>query len=150
SSRSLAPSSHCASAENRTSTAESPPRISAPTSASPPSALPGPGPSVSRAAVAFRQPSVCTDDGPPSLGTRPLAAPRQALPGSARPRTARRRGSTDCRLPQRRGSSSLVATPPTGRHSCRDGQTGRENAYPVLAWLPPIAGVAVLGLSRAA
>ena len=150
SSGSPAPSSRCASVETHTSTAENPPRTPAPTRASPPSVLPDPSPLVSRAAVACHQPSVCTGDGPPSPGTRPLAIQFRSPPRSARPRTARCRGSTGCRLPRRRGSSSLVATPPVGRHSYRDGHTGRENAYPVLAWLPPIADVAVLGLSRAA
>ena len=42
-----------------------------------------------------------------------------------------------------------AATPPTGRHPCRHGHTGRGNAAPKTAWPQPIARVAVVALSPA-
>src|SRR6185312_19099 len=44
-------------------------------------------------------------------------------------------------------SCTRETTPPTGRHPCRYGRTGRGNADPKTAWPQPIAPVAVLALS---
>ena len=46
------------------------------------------------------------------------------------------------------GSAAPVATPPTGRHPCEHGHTGRGTAAPETAWPQPIACVEVLALSR--
>ena len=138
-------------AGSRTSTAESPPRRSAPAPASPPSAPPGPAPSGSPAAASFHRPSGCTGAAPRlgrysparsscaelfqealdsvlldvadrlAIDSRRAAVPPHSLP----------------RFPQ-------DVTPPDA------GRTARGSASPAPAWPRPTAAVAVVALCRAA
>ena len=71
-----------------------------------------------------------------------------ARPTGAPPRTPPPPPASAYRPRQHPCSSAHAATPPTGRHSCRSGQTGRESVYPATAWRPPIACAEALAHPR--
>ena len=65
------------------------------------------------------------------------------------PRTPRPSPESLDRPRQRPGCHGPASTPPTRRHPCGHGHTGRGNGDPPTAWPQPIADVAVVALSPA-
>ena len=123
------------------------PRRSAPAPAGPPAAPPGRGPSGYPTAACHHLVSgsprawLARDGTGPRAGhgtTRAACGPPRSpppAPGSAGPPRPRP------------GWPGPAPTPPTGRHPCRHGRTGRGNAVPQTAWPQPIACVGVVARS---
>ena len=77
-----------------------------------------------------------------------LEAHLAARRASARRHTPRPQPTSACRRRPPHGSPSPASTPPAGRHSCRHGQTARENDAPGTALHMRIACVGVFARPR--
>ena len=126
--------------------AGSPPRRSAPSPSSPPSAPLDPAPSVSPMAAASHLLSVCiaASPGKDDIGL-PAALPES--PPETPPALVVRWPGSSPRLPlPRRRCCALASMLPTERHSCRSGRTTHGTAVSYSAWHTPIACVGVVVL----
>src|SRR5579864_5389817 len=126
----------------------SPPRKSAQSRSSPPSAPLDPVPSESPTAAASPLLSVCIValpvKGDIGLPAEPLRSPPETPPRLV----VRWPGWFRHQLLLPHGCYALASMLPTGRHSCRSGHTAHENAVSYSAWHTHIACVGVLVLFR--
>ena len=137
-------------AEPDTSTARSRPRRSVPAPSWSPAAPPGRAPSGYPAAAS----------GHPAWGSPPAAPAPDGnactkVSGATHATCGRRRSpppppASPDRPRPRHDSLAPAPTPPTARHLCGYGQTGRGNADPKTAWPQPIACVEVVARSPVA
>ena len=102
----------------------------APAPASSPSAPLGPGPSGCRGAADGHRPSECSAAVPAAGDTCRRAGRRCSSSSSAPRQPARSRPASRDRSPPSRGSVSLAATPPGGRHASRSGPSARGSVVP--------------------
>ena len=135
--------------EPDTSTAGSRPRRSVRGRSWPPAGPPGPAPSGCPTAACRRRASGSPPAAPAPDGNMPARRSRCKLTEHAVNAVVLHRTPGSHDRPRRTHDSLGPApTPPTGRHPCRYGHTGRGNADPKTAWPQPIAGSGVVALSR--
>src|ERR1051325_9342245 len=140
------PVSRSSSDEIHNYTAGNPPRRSARSRSSPPSAPLGPAPSVSPTAAASHPLSECTAASPVAAGIGLHAAPLRSPPETSPRLVALWPGSSPHQSPPRRRCCAPVSVLPAGRHPCRSGRTTHGNAVSYSAWRTPIACVGVVAL----